>query len=234
MNEAGILHTKDGKPSNITPQKWNKGLEIYQNDSSLNSRDLFPADMLIISERSNTESILRASKGTFNDTNHPCWMTPCWSRCRWLIALRLTHLYGVCKASQSLCLKRLNIFLASCISRTFTFYLPGNCKIVKMINAKRSLPKICQDYRDIAHRQDYRDKKTTSVEVPNDNHSVESRMNGLSHGLHEIPLIKNLCTTQDNHIKVPLAVPPGSGFVQSRLSQRLMDYQRHEVSELTM
>lgn len=70
MNEAGILHTKDGKSSNITPQKLNKSLEIYQNDSSLNGRDLFPADMLIISERSNTESILRASKGTFNDTNH--------------------------------------------------------------------------------------------------------------------------------------------------------------------
>ena len=103
-----------------------------------------------------------------------------------------------------------------------------------MINAKRKLPKICQDYRVIAHRQDYRDKKTTSVQVPNDNHSVESYINGLSHGLDEIPLIKNLCTTQDNHIKVPLAVPQGSEFVQSRLSQRLMDYQRHEVSELTI
>ena len=103
-----------------------------------------------------------------------------------------------------------------------------------MINAKRKLPKICQDYRDIAHRQDYRDKKTTSVQVPNDNHSVESYINGLSHGLDEIPPKKNLCTTQDNHIKIPLAVPQGSGFVQSRLSQRLMDYQRHEVSELTI
>ena len=103
-----------------------------------------------------------------------------------------------------------------------------------MINAKRKLPKICQDYSNIAHRQDYRHKKTASVKVPNDNHSVESRMNGLSHGLHEIPLIKNLCTTQENHIKVPLAVPSGSGLVQYRLSQRSMDYQRHEVSKLTM
>ena len=161
-------------------------------------------------------------------------MTPCVSRCRWLIALRLTHLYGVCKASQSLCLERLNISLANCISRTFTFYLPGNYKIVKMINAKRNLPKICQDYRDTAHRQDYRDKKTPSVKVPDDNHSVESHINGLSHGLHKIPLIKNLCTTQDNFIKVPLAVSPGSGFVQFSLSQRSMDYQRHEVSKLTM
>lgn len=169
-----------------------------------------------------------------NSLFRPCWMTPCVSRCRWLIALRLTHLYDVCKASQSLCLERLNISLANCISRTFTFYLPGNCKIVKMINAKRNLPKICQDYRDNAHRQDYRDKKTPSVKVPDDNHSVESHINGLSHGLHKIPLIKNLCTTQDNHIKVPLAVPPGSGFVQSSLSQRSMDYQRHEVSKLTM
>lgn len=194
------------------------------------------ADMLIVSERSNTESILINHENpsailSFLRVEWPPvgvdvggWLPWGWPTC--MVFARLHNII--------LCLERLNISLANCISRTFTFYLPGNCKIVKMINAKRKLPKICQDYRDIAHRQDYRDKKTTSVEVPNDNHSVESYINGLSHGLHKIPVIKDLCTTQDNHLKVPLAVTPGSGFVQSRLSQRLMDYQYHEVSELTM
>ena len=62
----------------------------------------------------------------------------------------------------------------------------------------------------------------TSVEVPNDDHSVESRMNGLGHGLHGIPLINTPFTTQDNHIKVHLAVPQGSAFVPSRPSQGLL------------
>ena len=58
-------------------------------------------------------------------------------------------------------------------------------------------------------------------------------MSGLSHGLHGIPLINTPFTTQDNHIKVHLAVPQGSAFVPSRPSQGLMDYQNHEVSKLT-
>ena len=59
-------------------------------------------------------------------------------------------------------------------------------------------------------------------------------MKPLSHGLQEIPLINTPFNTQDNHVKVHVAVPQGSAFVPCRPSQSLMDYQNHEVSKLTM
>ena len=79
----------------------------------------------------------------------------------------------------------------------------------------------------------YQDKKTASAEVPTDDHSVESSINGLRNRLHGNFLINAPFATQDNHIKAHLAVSQGSAtFVPSRPSQGLLKHQGHEVSEL--
>lgn len=78
----------------------------------------------------------------------------------------------------------------------------------------------------------YQDKQTASAEVPNDDHSVDSSINGLSNRLHGNFLMNAPFRTQDNHIKAHLAVSQGSAFVPSRPSQGLLNYQGHEVSEL--
>ena len=78
----------------------------------------------------------------------------------------------------------------------------------------------------------YQDKKTTSAEVPIDDHSVESNINGLRNRLRGNFLINAPFPTQDNHIKAHLAVSQGSAFVPSRPSQVLLNHQGHEVSEL--